>query len=283
MRLASFLIGGRASYGLVCDGGVVDLKRRLGDQVPDLRALLAGGIDGANDFARASADYSLDAVTWLPVIPNPTAIYCIGLNYRAHAEEVGRPAGEWPAVFLRLAASQIGHLQPIVRPLVSRQLDYEGELAVIIGRPARHVAAADALRHIAGYAVYNDASVRDWQRHSAQYTPGKNFPATGAFGPWLVSSEEVPDPSQLELITRLNGVVVQYAQLTELIFPIPEIVAYLSQFTRLEAGDVIITGTPSGVGSTRSPQLWLVPGDTIEVDIRGIGMLSNTIIDETPS
>lgn len=282
MRLASFQVGGQASYGLVSDDGIVDLRMRLGAQAPDLRVLLARGIERARDHAQAAPDYRLDAVKWLPVIPDPPAIYCIGLNYRAHAEEVGRPAGDWPAVFLRLPTSQIGHLQPIVRPRVSTELDYEGELAVIIGHPGRHIAPDDALDHIAGYAVYNDASVRDWQRHSAQYTPGKNFPATGGFGPWLVTSDEVPDPVDLELITRLNGNVVQYAPLSELIFPIPEIIAYLSQFTELEAGDVIITGTPAGVGSMREPNLWLVPGDTIEVDIRGVGTLVNTVVDESP-
>lgn len=280
MRLASFTAGTRSSYGIVRDDGIVDLGTRLGGELPDLRALLAGGVDRAREFSAVDPDHHLEDVSWRPVIPNPAAIYCIGLNYRAHAEEIARPVGEWPTVFLRLASSQTGHLEPIVRPRISEQLDYEGELALIIGRGGRHITSADALAAIAGYAVYNDASVRDWQRHSAQYTPGKNFPATGGFGPWMVTSDEVVDPSALELTTRLNGTVVQHAPLSELIFSIPEIVAYLSEFSELQPGDVIATGTPAGVGSMREPKLWLVPGDTIDVEVRGIGALVNPVVDE---
>ena len=281
MRLASFEDKGRPSYGLVHDDGVVDLRKRFGAEVPDLRALLASGVDRASEFTAEAPDQALDTVIWQPVIPQPSQIYCIGLNYRAHAEEVGRPVGEYPPVFVRVAASQVGHLQSIIRPRVSRQLDFEGELALIIGRPGRHIAEADALGHIAGYSLYNDASVRDWQRHTPQYTPGKNFPATGAFGPWMVTSDELPHPEQLELTTRLNGEIVQHAPLSDLIFPIEQIIAYVSSFSRLQPGDVIITGTPAGVGSMREPKLWLRPGDTVEVEIPGIGTLVNPVVDET--
>lgn len=279
MRLASFESAGRDSYGLVLENGIVDLGGRL-HAAADLRSLLAGGIDRARGFLDECPDLDFEAVAWRAVIPNPSQIYCIGLNYAAHVAEVGRPVGDWPAVFVRVAASQTGHRQPIIRPRVSRQLDYEGELALIMGRGGRHISEADAFDHIAGYSIYNDASVRDWQRHSAQYTPGKNFPSTGAFGPWMVSADEVADPGQLELTTRLNGEVVQQAPLSELIFSIPEIVAYLSTFSELQPGDVIITGTPSGVGSMREPPLWLAAGDEIEVEIPGIGTLANVVADE---
>jgi 2-keto-4-pentenoate hydratase/2-oxohepta-3-ene-1,7-dioic acid hydratase in catechol pathway len=277
MRLASFLRAGEPSYGIIREDGVVDLGTRLGG---DLRGLLATGVDSAREFAGEHPDFALVDARWLPVIPNPAAIYCIGLNYRAHVEEVGRALGEWPAVFLRLAASQTAHLEPIVRPRVSEQLDFEGELAAIVGLGGRHIDASTALEHIAGYSLYNDGSVRDWQRHSAQYTAGKNFAATGGFGPSLVTSDEVGDPSRLELTTRLNGEVVQHAPLSDLIFTIPQIVAYISTFSALEPGDVIVTGTPSGVGSSRDPKLWLRPGDTIEVEVPSVGKLSNPVVDE---
>jgi 2-keto-4-pentenoate hydratase/2-oxohepta-3-ene-1,7-dioic acid hydratase in catechol pathway len=279
LRLASFQSAGRAGYGLVLESGIVDLRPRL-EATPDLRSLLAGGVERASAFLSERPDLGLDAVAWRAVIPEPSQIYCIGLNYRAHAAEVSRPVGDRPVVFVRVAASQTGHGAPIIRPRVSRQLDYEGELAVIIGRAGRHITQADALDHIAGYSIYNDASVRDWQRHTTQYTPGKNFPATGAFGPWMVTSDEIIDPARLELTTRLNGEVVQHTSTSDMIFSIPEIVAYLSTFSELRPGDVIITGTPSGVGSMRDPPLWLAPGDIVEVEIPGIGTLMNSVADE---
>ncbi|HEX4033568.1 MAG TPA: fumarylacetoacetate hydrolase family protein [Solirubrobacteraceae bacterium] len=277
MRLASFLTANGPSYGIVREDGIVDLGARLGG---DLRGILAEGLERPRELAEEPADLHLKGLRWLPLIPNPGAIYCVGLNYRAHVEEVGRPLGDWPTVFLRVPPSQTGHLAPIVRPRVSEQLDFEGELAAVIGRPGRHIEPATALEHIAGYSLYNDGSVRDWQRHSAQYTAGKNFAATGAFGPWLVTGEEAGDPSRLELTTRLNGEVVQHAPLSELIFTIPQIVAYISTFSQLEPGDVIVTGTPAGVGAGREPKLWLRAGDTIEVEVPGIGTLRNPIVDE---
>jgi 2-keto-4-pentenoate hydratase/2-oxohepta-3-ene-1,7-dioic acid hydratase in catechol pathway len=216
----------------------------------------------------------------LPPIVDPQKVICIGINYDTHRNELGRSASAYPAVFLRFPDTHIGHRTPIVRPLVSTALDYEGELAVIIGRPGRAISQADALDHVAGYACYNDATIRDWQRHTHQFTPGKNFPQTGAFGPWLVTADEIGDPMNLQLVTRLNGTVVQAASTGDMIFSIAEIIAYVSTFTSLSAGDVIATGTPGGVGFKREPPLWMRPNDVVEVEIEGVGTLRNVIVDE---
>jgi 2-keto-4-pentenoate hydratase/2-oxohepta-3-ene-1,7-dioic acid hydratase in catechol pathway len=281
MRLASYRVDGRSSFGLITDQGAIDLPGRLASSATDLRALLAGGgAEAARPWATSAPDHALADLEFEPVIPNPSQILCVGLNYRAHAAEVGRPLDPHPAVFLRVAASQVGHGQPILRPRVSEALDYEGELALVIGKPGRYIPTDQALSHVAGYSLYNDASLRDWQRHAHQYTPGKNFPATGAFGPWLTTADEIPDPSVLEITTRVNGQVVQHAPLSDLIFSVPEVIAYLSNFTTLQPGDVIITGTPAGVGSMRKPPLWLKPGDRVEVAIPQIGVLSNPVAQE---
>jgi 2-keto-4-pentenoate hydratase/2-oxohepta-3-ene-1,7-dioic acid hydratase in catechol pathway len=224
--------------------------------------------------------HPLASIIWLPVIPNPDKILCIGLNYETHRVETGRSEVENPTVFGRFANSQTGHLANIIRPRVSKDLDFEGELAVIIGRPGRHIARKDAVDHIAGYACYNEGSVRDFQRHTHQFTPGKNFPETGAFGPWMVTPEEAGDLAPLRLQTRLNGEVVQEATISQMIFDIPRQIEYCSSFTRLEPGDVIVTGTPGGVGSRRTPPLWMKPGDIVEVEIDRIGLLRNGIADE---
>jgi 2-keto-4-pentenoate hydratase/2-oxohepta-3-ene-1,7-dioic acid hydratase in catechol pathway len=194
-----------------------------------------------------------------------------------HIREMGRERPDKPVLFTRFAASVVGHGQPLVKPLASEQFDFEGELAVIIGRRARRVSRERALDYVAGYSCFNDGSVRDFQRHSAQFTPGKNFHASGAFGPWLVTTDEVPDPRALRLTTRLNGEVVQDESVGELCFDVPALIEYCSIFAQLEPGDVIVTGTPGGVGAGRKPPLWMKPGDTIEVEIEGIGKLSNTL------
>ncbi|MGQ4814977.1 fumarylacetoacetate hydrolase family protein [Agrobacterium vitis] len=214
----------------------------------------------------------------LPVIPDPSKILCIGVNYVAHREETKRPEVGHPTVFIRFADSQIGHGQPMIKPSQSECLDFEAELAVVIGRGGRDIAEEDAMQHIAGYSCYHDGSVRDWQRHSSQFAPGKNFPATGAFGPALVTPDEVEDYTQLSITGRLNGQVVQQATLADLIFPIPALIAYLSAFTPLSAGDVIVTGTPGGVGERRDPPLYMKAGDVFEVDIPGVGLLANPVI-----
>jgi len=281
MKLASFLIDGRPTWGLVEDDTVLDIGAVLGDRLPDLRAVIAADRWAEVRKATSSASrHPIATLTWLPVIANPDKILCVGLNYESHRRETGRAEVENPTIFARFANSQLGHGANIIRPHVSRQLDYEGELAVIIGRGGRYISREDAMAHVAGYACYNDGTLRDWQRHTHQFTPGKNFPDTGAFGPWMVSADEIDDLDALHLTTRVNGEIVQEAGLDQMIFDVPRLIQYCSAFTRLEPGDVIATGTPGGVGFKREPQLFLKPGDTVEVAITRIGVLINGIADE---
>ncbi len=273
MRLMSFLRpDGTPSWGVATGETVSD----LGDRAPGLKAALATHVS----LAPAGASWHLDEITFLPPIPDPDKIICVGLNYLSHILEGGREPPKKPTIFTRWANTQVGHGQPIVRPNASETLDYEGELAVVIGRACRHVKAADFGSVIAGYACYNDASVREWQRHSGQFTPGKNFPSTGGFGPWIVTPDEMGDVTRQSLLTRLNGEEVQRATLDDLVFDVPALVEYCSTFTRLEPGDVIITGTTGGVGAYRKPPLWMKPGDIVEVEISGIGTLRNTVTQE---
>jgi len=281
MKFASFKINGIASWGLIEGSEVVDLGASLRDRFADLKSAVAANALGEAAKAGAKAPrYPLAKITWLPVIPNPDKILCIGLNYETHRKETGRDEVTNPTVFGRFANSQTGHLANIIRPRVSTDLDFEGELAVVIGKAGRHIKPADAWDHVAGYACYNEGSVRDFQRHTHQFTPGKNFPATGAFGPWMVTRDEIEDLGSLRLQTRLNGQVVQDTTIDQMIFDIPRQIEYCSSFTRLEPGDVIATGTPGGVGSRRNPPLWMKPGDTVEVEIERIGLLRNGIADE---
>jgi 2-keto-4-pentenoate hydratase/2-oxohepta-3-ene-1,7-dioic acid hydratase in catechol pathway len=283
MKLLSYLNPNDApSYGALRGDAVVDLGRRL-PGAPTLRALLATGqIAAARRLAaETKPDFALADLALAPVIPDPEKIICIGLNYRDHVAEAGRTVTPHPALFARYPASQVGHLQPMVKPKVSDQFDYEGELAVIIGTGGRHIPAARALDHVAGYACYNEGSIRDWQRHTSQFLAGKSFDRSGAFGPWLVTADEIADPSRLTLETRLNGKVVQHTTTDLMITPVPQQIAYISTIFPLSAGDVIVTGTPGGVGFKREPQLFMKPGDTVEVEISGIGVLRNPIVAET--
>jgi 2-keto-4-pentenoate hydratase/2-oxohepta-3-ene-1,7-dioic acid hydratase in catechol pathway len=280
MKLASYKTSKGAGYGIVTADGIVDLARRIGRKYPDLRALLAGNaLSQAQKIAKAvkKPDFKINKVTFLPVIPNPGKIVCVGLNYEEHRVETGRDKTENPALFIRVAESQIGHNQPIVMPRESTNLDFEGEIAVVIGRRGRRISEEDAWKHIAGYACYNDGSVRDWQRHTLQWTAGKNFSRTGAFGPWMVTRGEIADAEELTLETRLNGRVMQQATTAQMIHKIPRQIAYISTFTPLEPGDVIVTGTPGGVGARRDPPVWMKPGDTVEVEVSRVGVLVNTI------
>jgi len=279
MRLASFRILGRDTWGIIEKDSAIDLGARL-PQLPDLKSALSRAWAELGDAAAVAPRHPLHAIEWQPVIPNPPKILCVGLNYDMHVKETGRTTETYPTLFARYSNSQIAHGADILRPRVSTRLDYEGELAVIIGTAGRYIGAADAWNHIAGYSIYNDASVRDWQRHTHQYTPGKNFPGTGAFGPWMVTRDEMGAIGPQRLETRVNGTVLQSAALREMIFGIPQIIEYCSSFTRLEPGDVIATGTPGGVGSRREPPIWLVAGDTVEVSIDGIGTLRNGVRDE---
>ncbi len=277
MKFASFTHAGTASWGLVTDDHVAD----LGSFMPDLKsAIAAGKLDEAVAHAQSAPRLPLDAIAFLPVIPNPDKILCVGLNYETHRKETGRSVVDHPTIFARYANSQIGHKAPMLRPRLSTDFDYEGELAVIIGTGGRYIDAGDALSYVAGYACYNDGSVRDFQRHTHQFTPGKNFPDTGAFGPCLVTPDEVGPLSEQRLQTRVNGQVVQDATLSQMIFDIPAQIAYCSSFTRLEPGDVIVSGTPGGVGSKRTPPLWLKAGDVVEVEIDHVGLLVNRVEDE---
>ncbi len=222
----------------------------------------------------------MSAIRYLPPITDPDKILCVGLNYHLHAKEAGMAIPERPSIFTRFPASQVGHGESVWRPRASEQFDYEAELAVIIGRRARKVRAADAMACVAGYACFAENSVRDWQMHTRQATPGKNFHASGAFGPWLVSADEVPDPTALEVIGRLNGSEVQRDSVANMIFSIPQTIEYLSAFAELLPGDVISTGTPAGVGFTKKPPVYLKAGDVFEVEVTRIGVLRNPVIDE---
>jgi 2-keto-4-pentenoate hydratase/2-oxohepta-3-ene-1,7-dioic acid hydratase in catechol pathway len=282
MKFVSFSSSKGPSFGIVRDKAVFDLGTRLNGRFADLKALIAANAfdEAAHAIEGASADYTLSDVSLLPVIPHPEQIFCVGLNYAEHVRETNRETTEQPVIFMRLPASQVGHGQPMLRPPESQQFDYEGEIAVIIGRGGRRIAEAQAWEHIAGYACYNDGSVRDWQRHTGQWGPGKNFYRTGAFGPWMVTSDEIGPNAPMTLVTRLNGQEVQRATTDMLIHGIAKQIAYLSTFTPLFPGDVIVTGTPGGVGAKRTPPLFMKPGDVVEVEVDRIGVLSNPIADE---
>ena len=276
MKFISFTTpDGKATWGYAMENGVVDLGR----VAPDLLTAIAQNRLPANED-KAAPDYPFDKIAFLPLIPNPGKIICVGLNYRTHILETGRPLPEKPALFVRFPNSQTAHGQPIVRPDISERLDFEGELAFIISKTARKVAEKDAMDYVAGFSCYNDGSVRDWQHHTHQFTPGKNFLSTGSFGPWMVPAKEFNRMGDGALVTRLNGQEMQRTMLNDMVFTVPFMVAYCSTFTQLEPGDVIITGTPGGVGAFRKPPVWMKPGDTVEVEIDGIGILRNPIAQE---
>ena len=278
MRLLSFVAGGKEYFGVVSGDGVVTLNDKIGK--PDLRAALAAGeMEAMRQAAQtAKPDHRLGDIKFLPLIPGPNKILCAGVNYRAHAAEVGRELPKQPSMFIRFADTLVGHGGEMIRPKVSDNFDFEGELALVIGKAGRHIKAEHALDHVAGYTCFVDGSVRDYQKFSV--TSGKNFPGTGPLGPWLVTTDEIPDPSRLTLTTRLNGKEVQHATTDQLIYAIPQIIAFCSDFTPLSPGDVIATGTPEGVGHSRKPPLWMKAGDALEVEISSIGILRARIVDE---
>ncbi|MFS2154962.1 fumarylacetoacetate hydrolase family protein [Rhizobium sp. Rhizsp42] len=280
MRLSTVRIAGRTTWGVVDQESFRDVGAVLAGRYADLKAAITAGLAGVAEAAASAAATPLADIEWLPVVPNPDKILCVGLNYEMHRQETGRSEVENPTIFARYANSQTGHLAPIVRPKVSTDLDYEGELAIIIGKPGRYISREDALNHVAGYAIYNDGSIRDFQKHTHQFTPGKNFPDTGAFGPWMMTPDELGPLGDLRIQTRLNGQVVQDATFSQMIFDIARQIEYCSSFTRLEAGDVIASGTPGGVGAKRTPPLWMKPGDLVEVEIDKLGILSNPIVEE---
>jgi 2-keto-4-pentenoate hydratase/2-oxohepta-3-ene-1,7-dioic acid hydratase in catechol pathway len=280
MKYVSFRRGDRSSYGVVMDGGVFDLGMRHCDRHPTMRAALSAGVLGELAGEARAPDVALSAITLLPPIPDPDKIVCVGLNYRAHVGEGGGELPTHPSLFTRFADTLVPHGGAIVVPRLSAELDYECELAFVIGRGGRHIPAESAMEHVFGYTCFNDASVRDYQvRHSLP--AGKNFHATGGCGPWIVTADEVGDPGCLELTTRINGVEHQHGNTRDLIFDIPAIIAYVSGFTPLSPGDIISTGTPEGVGFLRDPRVFLRPGDLVEVFVERIGVLANPVVAET--
>jgi len=278
MRLLSFAAGGRDLFGAVSGDGVITLNEKVGQ--PSLAAALAAvGVEALREAVQGGApDRKLVDIEFRPVIPQPNKILCAGVNYRAHAAEAGRELPKQPSMFIRFTDTLVGHNGEMIRPKLSDNFDYEGELALVIGKAGRHIPAEVALDHIAGYTIFVDGSVRDYQKFSV--TSGKNWPGTGPLGPWLVTTDEIPDPGKLTLTTRLNGQQVQHSGTDKLIYSIPQIVSFCSDFTALSPGDVIATGTPEGVGHGRKPPLWMKPGDTLEVEITGIGILRARIVDE---
>jgi 2-keto-4-pentenoate hydratase/2-oxohepta-3-ene-1,7-dioic acid hydratase in catechol pathway len=281
MHLISFEYQGRVSYGTVAGDHVVDLGMGKAHPAATLRdAIATQGYAGIREAAaQGGRTLSLSAVRVLPPIPDPRRIVCVGLNYRAHAAEGGFKVPLHPSTFIRLSSTLVAHEAPMILPRVSTQLDYEGELAVVIGRPGRAIPRDRALEHVFGYACFNDGSIRDIQfGHST--TAGKNFPGTGAFGPCIATVDVIPDPSELHLTTRVNGAVVQSKSTSDMIFDVPAIVEYVSMWTALDPGDVIATGTPEGVGFARKPPLWLRAGDVVEIEITRIGTLRNAVVAE---
>ena len=285
MKLLSFIHQGRETWGAVVGNGVIDMQVVF-PQYPTLLDYIASEayLQAAEHVKGRPVDALLANITYLPVIPRPEKIVCAVRNYMDHHNEViaggvPRELSEFPPIFLRVWRSQTAHLGPIVKPKVSDSLDWEAELAVIIGKPGRNIAEADAYAHVAGYSCYNDASVREWQFHAKQIASGKNFESTGAFGPWMVTADEIAPGRQLKLQTRLNGEVLQDGHTGNMIFNIPRLIAYASTIFTLVPGDVIITGTPAGVGVFRKPPRYMKAGDVVEVEVEAIGTLVNTVVD----
>jgi len=286
-RIATFADGGLTRYGAVTEGGIVDLSARFGKDYPTLReAIAAGALTRlAEDAARRAPDYALDAITWLPPIPAPEKIICIGVNYPDRNAEYkdGQDAPKFPSMFMRTPRSFVGHNTPLVRPRASAQLDYEGELALVIGRAGRHIPESAALDHIAALTLCNEGTIRDWVRHAKfNVTQGKNFDATGSLGPWLVPYTGESQIADIRLTTRVNGETRQDDRTSRLIFGFRYLINYISTFTTLVPGDVIVTGTPTGAGARFDPPRYLKPGDVVEVEADGIGILRNGVIDEAP-
>ena len=278
MKLLTFEHRGGTSWGALAGDSVADLGAATG--YPGIvDAMRDHALDPIAASVGGATAVPLSEIAFLPVLGHPAKVICIGLNYMVHVREMGRAVPQVPSLFLKYHDALVGHDREIVRPKVSDAFDFEGELAVVIGRAGRYIAEADALAHVAGYTILNDGSIRDWQEENL--SAGKNFPETGGFGPWLVTADEIADPHALSVRTRLNGETVQDGNTADFIFDIPRLVNYVSGFTPLSPGDVISTGTPHGVGHGRTPPLYMKPGDTIEVEIEGIGTLRNRVVQES--
>jgi len=283
-RIATYLASGKTAYGAVTDKGVIDLSSRFGKDFPTLREVIAAGAltKLAEEAERSSPDVALDTITYLPPIPAPEKIICIGVNYPDRNAEYkdGSDAPKYPSMFMRTPRSFVGHNAALVRPRVSTQLDYEGEVTIVIGKAGRHIKQADALGHIAALTLCNEGTIRDWVRHAKfNVTQGKNFDNSGSIGPWIVTADEVGPLDALELETRVNGEVRQSDSTANLIFPFEHLIGYISSFMTLEPGDIISTGTPPGAGARFDPPIYLKPGDIVEVSSPSIGSLRNGIVD----
>jgi 2-keto-4-pentenoate hydratase/2-oxohepta-3-ene-1,7-dioic acid hydratase in catechol pathway len=286
MRLLSFAVGDYTSFGAVNGDGVVDLGRLMGEQHPTLGAVLrAGELHRAISLGTTSKPtISLEEVRYLPTVTDPEKIICIGINYGNRNEEYkdGADAPKYPSVFMRTPGSLVGHRESILNPPESDQLDYEGEIVLVIGKAGRRIAAADAWQHVGGLSLMNEGSVRDWLRHSRfNVTPGKNFERSGSLGPWLVTADEIAPDAELHLTTHVNGELRQDDTTANLIFPFARLIEYLSSFMRLTPGDLIATGTPTGAGARFDPPKYLRGGDTVEVHVPELGTLRNAVVDET--
>ena len=281
MKIGSYIYNGKASYGVKIDDGIVDLGRRLGKIYPDLPTLIKAFALGeaADACLNLSPDFREEDVYFLPLMPAPVNIYCAGINYLDHIQETGRDKPEFPTLFMKSQQSMVGHRQELVRPKISDQFDFEGEFAVVIGKPGRYIAKDNWKDYIAGYTILMDGSIRDFQKRSVDQ--GKNFYHSSSSGPWLVTMDEVPgDFRNMKLTTRLNGIVMQASDLGKLCFDVSDLISYYSQIFYFQPGDMIATGTPGGVGSRRDPPVWMKPGDELEVEITGIGILKNTVAGE---
>jgi len=280
LRVASFILPeGTASYGVVEGDTIRDAGAGLRAKYPDLKAVIAADAIGELQSADGES-LAVDSVSFIPTIQNPDKIICIGLNYLGHIKETGRDRPEYPSIFTRYPSTVVGHDQTMIRPKASDKFDYEGEFAVVIGKRGRAIAKDKAFDHVAGYTGFNDGSIRDYQRHTTQFWGGKNFDRSGSMGPWIVTPDELGDVDSQTLVTRLNGEVMQETSIGDLAFKVPDLIAYVSTITELLPGDIIATGTPSGVGFFRDPKVFMKAGDRIEVEISGIGTLRNTIADE---
>src|SRR5580692_2996693 len=284
MKIATFSVNGRVSYGIIRDKGIVDAGSRLSNRFPDLRSVVAAGQINQleNLSAKVPVDFLLADIRLLKPIPDPGKILCVGVNYPDRAAEYkdNSELPKYPSIFVRFPASLVAHEEPIVRPPESKQLDYEGEVALVIGRRARRIAEGDALSCVAAYTICNDGTIRDWLRHGKfNVTPGKNFDRSGSLGPWIVTADEI-GAEPLRIITRVNGEIRQNDTTDRMIFPMSFLISYISRFCTLEPGDIIATGTPTGAGARLDPPRYLVPGDLVEVEVSKIGTLRNCVIDD---
>ena len=281
MKFVSFKHNNVEKFGIIENNLITDLTGKIGGASNLKELIKIKKIKEAKEYAKSNpGSIKTEEIEYSPLIPNPGKIICVGLNYIEHAKETNRTVEENPVIFHRFPESQTAHMQAIQRPSVSKSLDFEGEMAVIMDEGGKHIKSEEALKHVVGFSCYNESTIREWQRHTRQFGMGKNFEKTGSFGPHMVLAQDIPDYKRLTIETRLNGEVMQNAKLSQLIFDIPILISYVSKAMAWRAGDVLVTGTPGGVGSKRNPPVYMKPGDNVEVEITNIGVLSNTVEDE---